>query len=89
MGKQDFRDAYKKSQSFTDVADTFRVRAMVRDVAKIIVQRDGGKESNAELADAILQKHSTIGNDVQASRELESWGDDAFRFILNIVQSEF
>ncbi len=45
---------------FTEAADTFRVRSMVKDVAKEIIKNDKGKESNKELTNAVLQKHKIL-----------------------------
>ena len=69
-----------------EVADTFRVRSMVQDVAKAIIKNDKGKVSTEELTKAVLQKHRTLGNDSMASKELISWGKDAESFVRNIVK---
>ncbi len=80
----------KKFKEFiNEVADTFRVRAMVRNVIEEIIKRDGGIESLKELTDAVIDKHKHIGNDVQASKELNSWGKNARTFIENIIKKEY
>ena len=63
---------------------------MVRDVIETIKKNDGGIESLKEMTKAVMQKHKTFGNDVQASRELESWGKkDMTSFIENIIKTEY
>jgi hypothetical protein len=63
---------------------------MVRDVIEDIIKKDGKIESLKEMTKAVIQKHKSLGNDIQASRELESWGkNDMTSFIENIIKNEY
>ena len=78
-----------KEYIINEVADTFRVRAMVRKVIEEIIRKDRGIESLEELTNAVLDKHKYMGNDVQASKELNSWGKNAKTFVENIIKAEY